>query len=68
MTDILRQHIFPTQGGHDEATRQDGSEGVSAAARPGPIATSAAHSPAGESPWIRSGPCLAVVRFRVLGD
>ena len=68
VTDILRQHIFPTQGGHDEATRQDGSEGVSAAARPGPIATSAAHSPAGESPWIRSGPCLAVVRFRVLGD
>lgn len=54
VTRILRGHIFPTLGEHDEAAREDVTGRVSAGACPGPLAIDADHLPAGASfyTWI----------------
>ena len=49
VTRILRSHIFPTQGGSDEAAREDVPGRVPAGARPRQIANVAGHLPAGQS-------------------
>lgn len=49
VTGILRAHVFPTPGGEDETTREDGKGGVAAGARAGSIAIDAAHLSAGQS-------------------
>jgi hypothetical protein len=49
VTRLLRRHIFPTQGGRDEAAREDVTGRVPAGVRPGPIAIVADHLPAGQS-------------------
>lgn len=47
VTRILREHIFPTPVGEDEAPREDVTRRVSAGARPGPIAIFAEFLPTG---------------------
>ena len=50
VTGILRGHVFPTEGGRDEATREDGSGRVTTAAHAGSIAADPDQHYAGKSP------------------
>ena len=54
VTGILRGHIFPMQGGRNEATHEDGKGWVSAGADAGPIAIDTDHHFACQSSWRRT--------------
>jgi hypothetical protein len=49
VTGILRAHVFPTAGGRDEATREDGKGRIASGYQSDPIAIDADRSSAGQS-------------------
>ena len=49
VTAILRTHVFPTQGGRHEATREDGAERIATIAHTGQTSIGSDHHCAGQS-------------------
>ena len=58
VTRILRTHVFPQHGAHDETTREDAKDSIATASRAGAHAIDNSHRASGQSSSFRDPPCL----------